>query len=64
VKEKELLHLLSGQALYNKHRRQTVMPRVGFEPGTAETKRLQTYDLDRAVADLRLRPRGRRDRLS
>jgi hypothetical protein len=31
-----------------KHKRQTSMPRTGFEPATPATKRPQTYSLDRA----------------
>jgi hypothetical protein len=32
-----------------KHKRQTSMPREGFEPATTTTKRPQTYALDRAA---------------
>jgi hypothetical protein len=37
----------TGQQTY-KHKWQTSMPRAGFEPTIPETKRLQTYALDRA----------------
>jgi hypothetical protein len=42
---------------HNTHNRQTSMPPVGFEPPIAARERPYTYALD-----LRLRPRGQRDR--
>jgi hypothetical protein len=38
------------------------MPPVGFEPTISAGERPQTYTLDRAAADVRLRLRGHWDR--
>jgi hypothetical protein len=39
-----------------KHKRQTSMPREGFEPATPATKRPKTYALDRAATGISLLP--------
>jgi hypothetical protein len=42
----------TGQHIIYKHKRQTSMPRTGFEPAISETKRPQTYALDRAASGI------------